>query len=349
MSDWIIDGCTGRPRIHKGPVLLSRENFRNQVFKRDHHTCVFCDKLAQDAHHILERRLWSDGGYYLDNGASVCEEHHLACERTDISVEDVRQACGITQAIIPPQLFMDESYDKWGNPVLPNGQRLRGELFHDESVQKILADKLPQFTSWIKYPKTLHLPWSPGLTDGDKVIPSLSSFEGKKVIVTEKMDGENTTLYRGYMHARSLDSRNHPSRNWVRQFHAGISEDIPDHWRVCGENLYATHSIRYESLPSYFLGFSIWDEYNRCLPWNETVEWFNLIGIISVPVLYEGPFDTNVIRSLWKGSGEGYVVRLAEGFTYAQFHRSVAKYVRKNHVQTDQHWAQGPIVKNGLA
>ena len=73
--------------------LLTRDNFRDSVFERDNHKCVFCNEKAVDAHHILERRLWKDGGYYLDNGASVCEEHHLACERTDISVEDVRIAC----------------------------------------------------------------------------------------------------------------------------------------------------------------------------------------------------------------------------------------------------------------
>lgn len=36
------------------------------------------------------------------------------------------------------------------------------------------------------------------------------------VVITEKMDGENTTLYRDGLHARSLDSRHHPSRNWVK-------------------------------------------------------------------------------------------------------------------------------------
>lgn len=51
-----------------GNILLSRDQFRELTFERDKHTCVFCDKPAQDAHHIIERRLWSDGGYYLDNG-----------------------------------------------------------------------------------------------------------------------------------------------------------------------------------------------------------------------------------------------------------------------------------------
>lgn len=199
--------------------LLTREEFKSQVFERDGGLCVFCDNPAADAHHILERRLWTDGGYYVNNGASVCLDHHYACETTEISVEEVREACGLLGSgwPIPTHLYDDCVYDKWGNIVLPNGQRLKGELFHDESVQKVLglAGKLPLFSTCVKYSRTHHLPWSPGLTDDDRVMPSLDAFIGQRVIVTEKMDGENTSMYRDNIHARSLDGRNHSSRNSV--------------------------------------------------------------------------------------------------------------------------------------
>lgn len=118
--------------------LLSREEFKSQTFSRDNHTCIFCDKPAVDAHHILDRKLWNDGGYYLSNGASVCEEHHWECEKTTLSVEDVRQACGITDFILPKGLSQDYSYDKWGNRIKENGFRDKGVLFEDDGVQKIL-------------------------------------------------------------------------------------------------------------------------------------------------------------------------------------------------------------------
>ena len=85
--------------------LLSRNEFRSSVFSRDGYKCVFCDSEAKDAHHILERRLFPDGGYYLNNGASVCEEHHIDCENTSITVEALRIACGITSPVIPPSLI----------------------------------------------------------------------------------------------------------------------------------------------------------------------------------------------------------------------------------------------------
>ena len=58
-----------------------------------------------------------------------------------------------------------------------------------------------------KYPRTFHLPWSPGVASDDKVIESLDAFVGREVVVTEKMDGENSSLYsNGHIHARSMDS-----------------------------------------------------------------------------------------------------------------------------------------------
>jgi len=336
--------------------LLTRDQFRKAVFSRDQHRCVICGAAAVDAHHLVERKLWRDGGYYLDNGASVCEVHHLQAESTEISCDDLRQRAGITGVHLPEHFCLDEVVDKWGNPILPNGQRLRGELFDDESVQKALAPVLHLFTARVKYPRTFHLPWSAGVTADDKIVDNPDEMFGEaEVVVTEKVDGECTTLYRDYLHARSLEGSPHPSRDRVRALHGSIAHDIPEGWRLCGENLYAVHSIAYEALPSHFLMFSIWDARNECLAWDETVLWAELLGLHVVPVLYRGPWDKAAVHLLddssesrFGGEREGYVVRLAEGFHYRAFRRSVAKYVRKNHVTTDDHWAHRSVVANKL-
>jgi RNA ligase len=340
---------------NKEPQLLSRDAFRENVFKRDGYTCVCCDEKAVDAHHILERRLFPDGGYYVENGASLCADHHIQAERTSISPSVLMDKIGIIKAILPPHLYHDQEYDKWGNIILPNGTRLPGELFHDESVQKALSagGALHLFTNRVKYSRTHHLPWSPGITDDDRVINSLSAFDQKRVIVTKKMDGENTSLYSDGMHARSIDSSNHPSRNWVKTFHAKIQGDIPEGWRICGENLFAKHSIGYDALPSYFMGFSIWNERNVCLSWDETKEWFDMLGIEPVEVLYDGLFDKAAIEKIWAtqdpSKTEGYVVRVADAFSYGEFKSHVGKFVRPNHVQTTKHWMHGqPVEPNGI-
>jgi len=334
--------------------LLTRDDFRARVFARDGHKCVVCGDPAADAHHIVERKLWGDGGYYLDNGASVCGSCHLKAESTEISCVELRFRCGIETVLLPEHFCADEKIDKWGNPVLDNGTRLRGELFDDPSVQKILAPVLHLFTVLVKYPRTFHLPWSPGRTDDDRVMWTPNTeFHGVDIVMTEKLDGECTTMYRNYLHARSLDYSPHPSRDRLRALHASIAHDIPEGWRICGENVYAVHSIEYEALPSHFLVFSVWNDKNECLPWDETVYWADLLGLATVPVLARGQWDEERVRgfddvkeSRYGREREGYVVRRADGFHYRNFRRSVAKFVRKDHVQTDDHWASRAVVTN---
>lgn len=204
----------------------------------------------------------------------------------------------------------------------------------------------------VKYPRTLHLPWSESVTCDDRVMTTVDSFHKIEVVVTEKMDGENTTLYRGGIHARSLDSRGHESRDWVKNLWSSVSFNIPKGWRICGENLYARHSVEYDNLKSYFYGFSIWDDGNVCIGWDDTVEWFSRLGIDCVPILYRGEFDEDKIKSLFcnerRNKSEGYVVRVVDPFEYNDFSKCVGKFVRKNHVQTNQHWMHGEIRKNGI-
>lgn len=349
-------------------MLLSRDDFRNSVFKRDGHRCVICGAMAGDpqvaditrldAHHIIERRLWTDGGYYLDNGATLCSFNslsggpggcHVKAETTELSVEEIRIAAKIEKIVLPEDMYSDHVYDKWGNVVLSNGKRTKGPLFYDESVQKILSqhpDFHTMFVEYVKYPRTYHLPWSPGKTEDDRTFQDLSVFEGKRVIVTRKMDGENFSGYRDYCHARSVDGRSHYTRDWAKNFWMQRSYELPEGWRVCAENLYAVHSIKYEDLPGYLLGFSIWNEKNECLSWDETVEWFALLDMPIVPVLYDGIWNEAVIKKLYdertdRDVHEGYVVRLADSFEYKNFKTSVAKYVRANHVANQKHWFYG--------
>ena len=340
--------------------LMARDGFRQSVFERDNHLCVICKNPAMDAHHITERRLFTDGGYYIDNGASLCEEHHRAAEATVLSCDEIREKAGIKTVVLPEHLYEDVEYDKWGNEIFKNGTRTKGELFNDESVQKVLAPVLDLFTDRVKYMRTYHLPWSPGVNRDDRTMKSLDAFEDQEVMICEKLDGENTTMYPDYMHARSINSDNHPSRNWVKNEWAQKGWNIPKGWRVCGENMFAKHAIHYtngkgNALDTYFYMFSIWDERNICLSWNETEEWAELLGFTLVPVFYKGIWDMDVINELNKrmetnmDTIEGYVVRLAREYHYSEFKNICGKYVRKNHVQLNHgHWAQSKITKNEL-
>jgi RNA ligase len=336
-------------------ALLTRDQFREGVFARDGHRCVVCKHPAKDAHHIIERRLWTDGGYYLENGASLCEAHHIQAEQTTLTCEKIRELCGIDRFPIPEHMYDDVDYDKWGNVLLPNGTRLKGELYFDESVQKILAsgNVLNEFTKYVKYPRTYHLPWSNLLKD-DRMMPDDSCFVGNEVVVTLKMDGENTTMYKDYIHARSINSGSHPSRDWVKGLWSRVSYMLDDDMRVCGENLYALHTIHYQDLTSYFNVFSIWSE-NVCMSWDDTVEYAGILGLDVVPVIYRGPYDAELIKTVFAAAGkghEGYVVRNADSFAYQDFRRNVGKYVKPEFRQavnnSHGHWISKKMETNKL-
>lgn len=306
--------------------LLTRGYFRKSVFDRDFSKCVVCGKDAVDAHHIVDRGCFKDGGYYLDNGISLCTKHHIEAENGLISCTTLRSLANITNIILPDNFDEKYDYNKWGE-VITEGNK-------------------------IKYGRTSHFSWSLGITNDDKVQYDLSNLEGKEIVVTEKMDGENSTLMKICNFARSLDSNNHPSRDFLKGLWGKIQYDIPENWRICGENLYAKHSIYYDNLPSYFLVFNIWNDSNVCLSWDDTVEWCNLLSLEHVPVLYRGIYDETILKNLANSldteKQEGFVVRLTDSFRFSDFSKSIVKYVRKNHVQTDEHWTSQPITPNKL-
>ena len=129
-----------KDRAGAAAELLSREEFKRQVFARSRGACVFCGKPAVDAHHILERKLFVDGGYYAENGAAVCEGHHWECESTVLAVDVVRAAAGLTGAVkLPPALDQAGTYDKWGNRIWPSGLRSWGPLETDTGARRALA------------------------------------------------------------------------------------------------------------------------------------------------------------------------------------------------------------------
>lgn len=340
------------------PQLLTRDQFRTSVFERDGHRCVICGEPAKDAHHIIERRLFKSenekGGYFIDNGASLCELHHIQAEETTLSCDEIRERSGIDYIILPEHLYQDLEYDKWGN-IYTNAGRLKGELYYDESVQKIL--KGDDFIKYVKYPRTYHVPWSEGTKD-DKMLADDSQFQGRGVVVTAKMDGQNFTGYNDHCHARSTEASSHPSMHRAKHIWYQRAFLLDDDMRVVCENLYAKHTIHYQHLASYLLVTSVWIN-DRCLDWEETTEYAGILELPMPHVLFDGVYDReNIIEAYERykqaqsDDVEGYVIRLKDEFRYFDFSKSVAKFVEPEFRQqvNDAHgnWMSRQIVANGL-
>lgn len=337
--------------------MPTRNEFKEAVFARDGHRCVACGAPGANAHHLIDRNLWPDGGYAPDNGVTLCPHCHLKAERTQLDCADLRRRAGITRCALPPGFSDDNEYDHWGNIVGTNGVRYVGPLFDRPNVKKALKEGgvLDRFSWDMKYPRTYHFTFSPNVHNDDRMHRSDDLFDGIKVVATVKMDGENTTITNSSCHARSVSSGPHPSRDWIHALHGRIAHDIPYRWRICGENLYAEHSIHYDHLEDYFMVFSIWDDQNNCLSWDTTDTFAELLGLKTIPVFYKGVWDRDAVQEIYEGycanspdPVEGYVVRAASDFRFESYAMNTAKWVRKNHVQTDQFWMSKPVVPNRL-
>jgi hypothetical protein len=195
----------------------------------------------------------------------------------------------------------------------------------------------------MKYPKTLHFSFSENLQNDDRKLPSDDIFVDKIIVCSEKIDGECTGMTSETCHARSLDSRDHPSRHWIKGLHGSIQTLIPKNIKIFGEMTFAKHSIFYDRLTTYFYVFSVW-EGEICLPWDETKNFCKNLGLETVPELYVGPWNLAKVQACWSGKSafgdeqEGYVVRNFAAFPLSEFERNMAKFVRKAHVRTDEFW-----------
>ena len=67
-----------------------RRRFRESVFERDNYTCVVCGRRwssvdmdlslgRMNAHHIVDRHEFPDGGYVAENGVTVCDGAAGSC------------------------------------------------------------------------------------------------------------------------------------------------------------------------------------------------------------------------------------------------------------------------------
>jgi len=212
-----------------------------------------------------------------------------------------------------------------------------------------------------KYPRSYHLPWSPGSTTDDKRMADVTGLIGVDLVITEKMDGGNQAYTRDATFARSHSAKPvGESYDFIKAQHAQLRHLIEPGITIFGENCFALHSIRYTSLPDYFLVFGVRED-RTGLWWSwEMVEMqASLLGLSTVPVLFRGQVDTigalqeltetiSSRPSTYGTEREGVVVRVAQEFTTVAFKRSLGKWVRADHVK-GEHWMFRNVERQGLA
>lgn len=206
----------------------------------------------------------------------------------------------------------------------------------------------------LKYPRTYHLPFSPGVQSDDKIIRDIKPFIGKEVTVTEKADGGCTILSQGEVWSRASGSP--ATEGWfamVRKWHAWKTATWGPQNDIYGEDLYGRHSIDYGTIPEdlTFRPFN-WLQKGKWLSYDDRTAAFRNMGMSPVPLIHRGVFSSEkelkkfLVEEIKKPSllgsenppREGFVIQRVDEFAFEDFADNVCKYVRANHVQSDSHW-----------
>jgi len=199
--------------------------------------------------------------------------------------------------------------------------------------------------NWVSHPSIPYLDNSP--SQGRLGI-FLSAFIGEHITVTEKMDGEITSLYKsGYFHSRSLTRTPHWSRTRFSAKALEYALILKDGESLVFENMQGTHTVEYNDLESYhYLLYFIRGRVVRSV--KETTKTAEANGLTMPTVLFSGVLKSHRDLVGLAGYREGYVIRLSRSFPYDQLSRFSGKCVVGGFVQSDEHWFAGRKKENQL-
>ena len=217
-----------------------------------------------------------------------------------------------------------------------------------------------------KFPSTPHLALLGDVEVRDDKVMSREErdkFLQNKLVVEEKVDGANLGI--SFDAGGNIRTQNRGSylqlpspgqwkklSDWLDLRIDTFFEQLTDRFILFGEWCYAKHSVRYDRLPDWFLGYDIFDKkYGRFFSCSRRDQFFYMLGIFQVPILGCGHFSFSELKNLLSQSklskepAEGLYLRIDQGDWLARR----AKLVRPAFIQSvGQHWSRSNIKINRL-
>lgn len=219
---------------------------------------------------------------------------------------------------------------------------------------------------FFKFPPTPHLA-TLGDVDirGDKVMSDSerNEFLRHDLVVEEKVDGANLGI--SYDKAGNIRAQNRGAylhlpgagqwkklKEWLDPRTDALFEHLTEHYILFGEWCYAQHSVFYDRLPDWFLGFDIYDKrVGRFLSFSHRNECFNKMKIAQVPTIERGRYALSDLNRLLYNSAfsdqpaEGLYLRHDQNEWLSQR----AKLVHPTFIQSvGKHWSRSAIRPNRL-
>ena len=220
---------------------------------------------------------------------------------------------------------------------------------------------------FFKFPHTPHLIWLASMPcREDKVLSpaEAQSFLDGDITVEEKVDGSNIGFSVDESGALQVQSRgnfltrgSHPQFQplwpWIDTRRFALIEALRPGLMLFGEWCFALHSVPYNRLPDWFLGFDVYDcTESRFWSVDRRDRWLVDLGLARVPCLARGRFLMEQLRSLIGTSQlsgepmEGIYLRCDRG----DWLERRAKIVRAEFAEgIVKHWSEESLEKNSLA
>lgn len=217
-----------------------------------------------------------------------------------------------------------------------------------------------------KFPSTPHLTTIDNVVvRGDKVMShnEYHEFLHHELSVEEKVDGANLGVSfdangnvllqnRGaYLHLPNCGQWK-KIEEWIALKTESMFEHITERYILFGEWCYARHSVFYNRLPDWFLGFDVYDkQIGKFMSLSSRDKLFKKIKITPVPFIARGQFELSDIKALLSQSmlgdqqAEGLYLRHDQNDWLMQR----AKLVHPAFVQSlKKHWSRSAIIPNRL-
>jgi len=222
--------------------------------------------------------------------------------------------------------------------------------------------------SFHRFPHTPHIAWlGEGSPREDKVLShdEAAAMLGQELIVEEKIDGANLGLSTdedGELLAQnrgswlSPDSCHPQFRSlwpWLGPRRDALADALWPDLMLFGEWCAVVHSVTYDALPDWFLGFDVFDRSaGRFWSTRRRDQLLDRLGLHRVPHLGRGRFGVEDLEALMTTSRvgsspmEGVYIRVES----EEWLEQRAKLVRAQFVQAiDTHWSRGPMHRNRLS
>lgn len=221
---------------------------------------------------------------------------------------------------------------------------------------------------FVKFPRTPHLfSLSSNPLRGDRILSNseaISFLEGD-VVIEEKVDGANIGISvspeltiqvqnRGAYIDRPAAAQFQPLHAWLASRSDQLFQALGQEFILFGEWCYAVHSIRYENLPDWFIGFDIYDRVNgRFLSGVRRNELLAELHIVPAPRIATGHFSISEVKSLVLKSLSAFGPTSVEGLYLrresAGWLEQRAKCVRPDFIQAiSDHWSSRPLSRNRI-